>query len=117
MKLVGLVSAIMSFRSSWNAWPAVWMSKFLLYRTLAPRRARLDKTDETDRSLPGIGFADTTQVSPFLIWIVLCSDLAIRARAAASSPWEPVVRITTWLSGNFLACSILMIMPLAGSLR
>ena len=53
--------------------------------------------------------AETITVSPFLILISLCSPRLIRARAENSSPCAPVVRITTWLSGNFLACSDLII--------
>ena len=70
-------------------------------------------TTETDRSLPGIGEAEITTVSPGLTLTVLCSPRAMRARDADSSPCEPVDSTTTLLSGSLLAASARM-MSLGG---
>src|SRR3989338_9035791 len=81
------------------------MSRFLIYSTLAPSLVRLFITAETERSFPGIGEAEMITVSPFFIDMDLCSPREIRARAEYSSPCEPVVKITTLLSGSFRAAS------------
>ncbi len=47
-------------------------------------------------SLPGMGLADMTTVSPRAIWMWRWSRLAMRTRAEVGSPWEPVVMMATF---------------------
>ena len=54
----------------------------------------------TARSLPGIGVAANTTVSPRRSLIVRWSLCAIRRSADSGSPWEPVEITTTLSSGQ-----------------
>ena len=50
-------------------------------------------------SLPGMNFAESMTVSPFIIFICLWLFMAIRVSALMGSPWLPVVRITAFFAG------------------
>ena len=54
----------------------------------------------TTVSLPGMGVAEITTVSPGMILTSLWSRLAMRTRADVGSPWLPVVIIITFSGGS-----------------
>ena len=53
----------------------------------------------TARSLPGIGVAEKTTVSPARSSTCGWSRYAIRRRAESGSPWEPVETMTIFSGG------------------
>ncbi len=65
----------------------------------APILASEFTTRVTAFSFPGTGVAEMMTVSPRSMSIVLCSPLAMRARADSGSPCEPVHMMTTFSGG------------------
>ncbi len=99
MKFFGFTMESMIFSSSAPAWPDTCTRARLLSYTSAPILASWLMTRVTAFSLPGTGVAEMMTVSPSSISMVLCSPLAMRARAESGSPWLPVHMMTTCSGG------------------
>ena len=65
-KNLGLVSASISFWSSWKPWPETWMPSPLPYTTLAPSIIRRSIVFTTEMVFPGMGLAEKMIVSVLL---------------------------------------------------
>ena len=61
----------------------------------------------TSSSLPGIGVAESTTVSPGTISSCACSPDARRASTALGSPWVPVQTMTTFCGGRLFISEVL----------
>src|SRR5699024_12137552 len=99
----GFINLNISFCSSWEPCPEVWMLESLPLITSAPALYKALIVLFTLSVLPGIGDEENTTVSSGMILICLCVPFAIRDSAAIGSPCEPVQRIRT------LCFSILLI--------
>jgi len=95
----GLVRLSISFISSCQPWPEAWIGASLAVITRAPISKMRSIVSLTERSLPGIGVALKTTVSPECSSTSRCSPAAIRRSADSGSPWEPVEIAITSSSG------------------
>src|SRR5215207_736401 len=91
----------MSLSSSSNPWPEAWIGASRVVTTSAPTWYSRSIVSLTARSLPGIGVAEKTTVSPARSSTCGWSRYAIRRSADSGSPWEPVETMTTRSGGNW----------------
>ena len=101
MKFLGCVMASMSLSSSWLPWPETCTRVCDLSKTVQPILESELMIPCTLFSLPGTGVAEMITVSSAVMERLLCSPLAMRARAESGSPWLPVQSTTIFSSGSF----------------
>ena len=83
--------------SSCQPWPEAWIGASAAVTTSAPISKIRSIVSFTERSLPGIGLAEKTTVSPECSSMSRWSLNAIRRSAESGSPWLPVeIAITLW---------------------